>query len=262
MGKKMSNAPVYFTVAQVRFNPILDLEAYLPAIQGKLRAAHFPDFKRESIHRLVLPFSAADGGQVPAPSFQPHARCIFGNIEGTSSLVLEHNSLALQTTAYDTFETFSESFLLGLSIVHEILSLDFSERLGLRYLDAVLPKEGESLTDYLVPEVLGLSQRLAGMTHSFTETVVSSAVGQLTARVVIQDGELGLPQELMPLAPKLASRFTQHSGVHAIIDTDAYQQQRQPLNLDELGNALVAQHDAILEAFRATVTDYAIKAWE
>ncbi len=261
MGKKMRNAPVYFTVAQVRFNPILDLEAYLPAIQGKLRIAHFPDFKRETLQRLVLPFSAADG-QVPAPSFQPQARCIFGNIEGTSSLVLEHSSLALQTTTYDTFEAFSESFLLGLSIVHDILSLDFSERLGLRYLNAVLPKEGESLADYLVPEVLGLSQRLTGMTHSFSETVVSSAIGQTTSRVVIQDGALGLPQELMPLAPKLASRFIQHSGLHAIIDTDAYQQQRQALNLDDLGNALVAQHDAILEAFKATVTNDALKAWE
>ena len=38
MGKKLANAPVYYTVAQVQFNPILNLDSFLPAIQAKMRA--------------------------------------------------------------------------------------------------------------------------------------------------------------------------------------------------------------------------------
>jgi uncharacterized protein (TIGR04255 family) len=148
MGKKMSNAPVYFTVAQVRFNPVLNMEGYLVTIQEKMRTAHFSDFKRETIQQLIVPFgSLSDSGQVPTPSFVPQARCIFGNIEGTTEFVLENSALALQTTAYETFEVFSKTLLDGLEIVHDALRLDFTERVGLRYLDAILPKERESLSD-------------------------------------------------------------------------------------------------------------------
>ena len=137
MGEKMSNAPVYFTVAQVRFNPVLNLEAYLPTIQDRMRAAHFPDFKRQVFQRLIVPFSAGDNDQIPAPSFLPQARCVFGDIEGMSEFVLENNALALQTTDCETFETFSQMLLDGLGIVHEALRLDFTERVGLRYLGLI-----------------------------------------------------------------------------------------------------------------------------
>ena len=66
MGKKMSDAPVYFTVAQVQFNPILNIEGYLTTIQDRMRIASFPDFKRVDIQQLVVPFGAAgEGGQPP-----------------------------------------------------------------------------------------------------------------------------------------------------------------------------------------------------
>jgi uncharacterized protein (TIGR04255 family) len=264
MGKKMSKAPVYFTVAQIRFNPILNMEGYLAAIQEKMRIARFPDFKRETIQQLTVPFvSSSEGGQVPTPSFVPRARCIFGNMEGTTEFVLENSALALQTTDYDTFEIFSKMLLDGLGIVHDALKLDFTQRVGLRYLDAVLPKENESLSDYLTPEVLGLSLKLAGkLSHSFSETVTMNTSGQLVSRVIIQYGHLGLPPELMILAPRINPRFTQPEGRHAIIDTDAFFEQREAFNLEKLGDRLLALHGEIQKSFDATVTPFAINAWE
>ena len=46
MGKKMKNAPVYFVLAQVRFNPLLTLDSYVPAIQETLRKAGYADFSK------------------------------------------------------------------------------------------------------------------------------------------------------------------------------------------------------------------------
>lgn len=262
MGQKMNNAPVYFTVAQVLFNPILNLEGYLPTIQDRMRAAHFPDFKREVFQQLVVPFGAGEAGQAPTPSFVQQARCIFGDIEGTTGFVLGNNALAIQTTAYETFEAFSKAFLHGLSIVHDELRLDFIERVGLRYLDAVLPHAGESLADYLAPEVLGLSAKLSGqLSHSVSETVTLNAVGQLISRVIIQDGHVGLPHEMATLAPRLDPRFTEPSGRHAIIDTDAFRQQREAFNLDNLESKLAALHREILSSFEATVTPHALATW-
>lgn len=264
MGKKMKDAPVYFTVAQVRFNPILNMEGYLPAIQERMRAAHFPDFKRETIQQLILQFgSPSDGAQAPTPSFVPQARCVFGNIERTTEFVLEHNALALQTTAYDISDSFFKTLLDGLRIIHDVVKLDFVERIGLRYFDAVLPKSDKTLSDYLTPEMLGLSHKIGDkLSHSYSETVTINTSGQLVSRVIIQDGHVGLPPDVSALAPKINPKFTEPEGRHAIIDTDAFCEQREAFNLDNVGTKLVALHTEIRKSFKATVTPFAIGEWE
>lgn len=264
MGKKMKNSPVYFTVAQVRFNPILNMESYIPIIQEKMRGGNFPAFKRETIQQLVLPFSSSsDANEPPKLSFGPQPRFIFGNIEATTEFVLENSSLALQTTAYDTSDTFFKMFLDGLKILHEVVRLDFTEHIGLRYFDAVLPKSNESLSAYLTPEVLGLSHKLEGkLLHSYCETVTTNICGQLISRVIIQQGRVALPPEIMPLAPKISSKFTEPEGRHAIIDTDAFHQQREVFSLEKIGPKLVALHDEIWKSFNSTVTEFALETWE
>ena len=264
MGKKMKNAPVYFTVAQVRFNPVLNMEGYLSTIQERMRKSNFPDFRRENIQQLIIPFAPpTDGSQLPSPSFVPRARCIFGNIDRSTEFVLEHNALALQTTAYDTSGTFFKIMLDGLNIIHEAIQLDFTERVGLRYFDAVLPKTEELLPNYLTPEVLGLYLKLEGkLGHSYNETVTMTTSGQLISRVIIQNGRVGLPPEVMALAPRINQKFTEKEGLHAIIDTDAFSEQREVFSLEKLGSKLVALHSEIRKSFKATVTPFALKAWE
>lgn len=264
MGKKMKNAPVYLTVAQVRFNPILNMDSYLPAIQERMRATHFPDFKRETIQQLVLQFgSPSDSGQAPTPAFTPQARCIFGNIDRTTEFILEHNALALQTTAYDTSGTFFKLLLDGIGIIHDALRLDFTERIGLRYFDAVLPKSKESLSEYLTPEVLGLSQKLGDkLSHSYSETVTMNTSGQLVSRVIIQNGHVGLPTEAMAMAPRINPKFTEPEGLHAIIDTDAFCEQREAFSIKSLNAKLIAFHIEIKKSFEATVTPYAMNVWK
>jgi len=263
MGKKLNKAPVYYTVAQVQFNPILNLEGYLPAIQAKMREAHFPDFKQALSQRLVLPFGGIEVAQMAAPAMTPQSRYLFGDISGQSLFLLETNAMSFQTTVYDTFETFSAILLKGLGILHEALGLDFVERIGLRYLDAVQPfKESETLRDYLVPEVLGLALRGEGrLQHAVSETTTTTQAGQLVSRVVIRYGKVGLPMELSGLAPAIDSRFTQREDLHAIIDTDSSISHRDAFELAKIKSRLTALHEEIDKSFRATVTDHALASW-
>lgn len=263
MGTKLNNAPVYYTVAQVQFNPVLDLEGYVSAIQPKMRELHFPDYKKEVVQQLVLPFGAAGQGQMAAPTVTPQTRYLFGDIDGRSLFLLETNALSFQTTNYDTFDTFSETFLRGLGILNDALKLDFVERIGLRYLDAVHPtKDGETLREFLVPEVLGLALRGEGqLQHSVSETIATTSAGQLVSRVLIRNGHVGLPMELVGLAPSIAPRFTQREGLHAIVDTDASIGHREVFDLSKVGTRLTALHTEIGKAFNATVTDHARASW-
>ncbi|AGY57636.1 TIGR04255 family protein [Gloeobacter kilaueensis] len=260
MGSKMSNAPVYFTVAQIQFNAVLNLENYIPLIQDTMRRAHFPDFKRQIQQALVQ--LNMGGEQVASPNLPPQSRYLFGDIEGKSVFVLESNALSFQTTAYDTFQVFSRTLLEGLATIHSVLKLDFTERAGLRYLDAVLPRDNETVADYLVTEVLGLSGKLAGkMLYSFSESVAMTLAGQLVSRVIVQDGNIGLPLELMSVEPKIEPKFTRFNGRHAIIDTDMFYQNREKFNLDTLASRLDTLHDEILKSFQATVTPHAFSVW-
>jgi uncharacterized protein (TIGR04255 family) len=263
MGKKLTNAPVYYTVAQVQFNPVLDLDGYIPAIQAKMREVHFPDYKKEVVQRLVLPFGGAEQGPMAAPTVTPHSRYLFGDMDGRSLFLLDTNALSFQTTRYDTFETFSRALLKGLGILHDALRLDFVERIGLRYLDAVQPsKDGETLRDFLVPEVLGLALRGEGqLQQSVSETIASTAAGQLVSRVLIRHGHVGLPMELGGLAPVIDPRFTQRESLHAIVDTDASIGHREAFETSKVGARLTALHDEIVKSFKATVTDHAWASW-
>lgn len=263
MGKKLNNAPVYYTVAQVQFNPVLNLEAYIPAIQAKMREAHFPDYRQEVTQRIVLPFGGMEQGQMGAPTVTPQSRSLFGDIAGRSMFLLETNALSFQTTDYDTFKSFSATLLMGLGILHEALRLDFVERIGLRYLDAIQPsKEGESLREFLVPEVLGHALRGEGQLHqSVSETITATQAGQLVSRVLIRQGAVGLPMELSGLAPTIAPRFTQHQGLHAIVDTDASITHREAFELTKVESRLASLHGEIDKSFQATVTAHAVASW-
>ena len=261
MGIKMNNAPVYFTMAQVQFNPILNLENYLPSIQSKMREIHFPDYSREVVQEMTFPFAATTGIQI-APSVTNQARFRFGDIDGWQSFLLTQNQLSFQTTRYDTFETFLNCIASGLTILNEIMKLDFVERLGLRYLDAVQPNANESLAAYLAPEVLGLSQKTSGqLAHSISETFTQTKVGYLMARIVIRNGQLGLPIELATQKIKLNPKFLTQNEQHAIIDTDAFLEQRQAFNVTQIEADLTSLHDEIKSAFTTTVTDHAQTIW-
>jgi uncharacterized protein (TIGR04255 family) len=264
MVKKLNAAPVYYTVAQVQFNHILNLDSYIPSIQAKMRERHFPDFRHEQVQSVILPFiGSPETNQISAPSFASRTRYIFGDIEDSSRFVLETNSVSFQTTNYDTFDSFIDTLIAGLGILHEALSLEFVDRLGVRYLDAVQPTEGvESLGKFLVPEVLGLSQRdPESHQQSVSESIIGTSAGQLVSRVLVRRGQIGLPLELTQLAPKIAPRFMKHSGLHAILDMDASFTQREVFDLTKVKGRLTALHDEIEACFEFVVTEHALATW-
>ena len=267
MGTKMKNAPVYFTIAQVRHNPILSLNNYVPGIQDRMRKAGYPDHQpgKTLIVNLV---SGMACGQPDVQQALPQTvdRHMFLNRDGTQGFIVEHGALSFQTTEYDTFQPFSEEFFVGLQIVHECIGLDYWERVGLRYLDAVVPAEAaDSLGQYLAPGVLGLAGRLpegVPIGQSLCETQIPLPDANLLSRTIVRDGPLGFPMDLEPQGLRIPARFQQIHGLHAIIDTDASQLGRQAFALGDLRERLTMLHTRIRMAFEASVTEYALKVWQ
>lgn len=277
MGTKYANAPVYFTIGQVRHNPLLSLKSYLPGIQERMRKAGYPDFK--SISQMQFAFGAVTGGDEVLP-FQPglqqNEQYTFSNLEGTQGFLFDTSSISFRCTEYDTFEIFYAQLERGLEILSSSVDgLAYFERLGLRYLDALVPREGENLHQYLAQELWGtpaslLNQKISSFegqpfqfNHSFAETAaIIPNIGQVVSRVVVQNSELRFPPDLTPDPLKITQRFAGLSREHATVDVDASFAERKTYDPSEIKERFGHLHDLVGLFFNATVTDFAREAWK
>jgi len=263
MGQKLKNAPVYFTIVQARFNPILALETYAPKIQERLRKQEFPDVQRtvQSTFNLNIASPPEDSpAEVPVERL---ARYTFYNIERTAGFILDNAALSFQTTEYDLFASFLARFLKGLQIVHEVVDLSYTQRLGVRYLDAVFPRTDEALSDYLNQSLLGLYGKIDGhqLVHAFSETVSKTDAIKVVSRAIIRESSVGFPPDLQPMTMTLAERFRILTGTHAILDIDGSYEQRERFDVDRIKKWLTTIHDDITKAFKASVTQHALDVW-
>lgn len=260
MGTPLKNPPVYLTLAQVRFNPILMLSGFLPSIQERFRHAGYPDFVRQNIISIQVTIQE---GQQPAPT--PVTKELFqlGNAEKTHTFILDEQSLTLQSTNYDHFEAFSACFLKGLNIVNDVVNLAFTERVGLRYLDRVMPQSGEMIEQYLVAEAKGMSSQLDGNSlYAFTESMNEIGNIKLLSRVAVQEGPLAFPPDIQLGNMQIFERFKSYVGKSAILDNDGSVEGREAFSMQAVGKHLDAIHQVIGKAFRTTVSTYALNAWD
>ncbi|QWG15124.1 TIGR04255 family protein [Bradyrhizobium sediminis] len=260
MGKKMNNAPVYYALAQVKFNTLAALATYVPAIQENLRKAGYPDFQTIQLAHLELIGA-------PVPKTTVATRYLFLNSRKTAGFILDQSWLTYQTTDYDTFEPFLSAFLFGLQAIHKEAVLNYSERVGVRYLDAVLPNANESVTDYLQPCVLGLSGSFPdrSLVHTLSETRTVLDKTTLVSRAIVhtqQDRGAAFPEDLQPIHLTLIAKFAQVTGQYAIIDTDGWMEDRQDFDLDRLATTLDSLHKNIGRSFEKMVTPHALKVWD
>jgi len=263
----MSNAPVYFVIAQVRFNPILALEKYLPAIQDELRKAGFPDFQQNSIMTINVNLGGKSDQQAP-PMVAPVIQWVFRDSNQRSGFILDQMSMSYQTTEYDTFEPFLSKVIDGLTIIHKHAQLDYTERLGIRYLDAIFPTGDENLSKYLSPNVLGLFGKLGHrtFTHAMSETRTQSDHTDLISRAVIykQDvkGEVAFPADMTPQFLQVMDKFREVAGTYGIIDTDSFYTSREDFNLRKIEENFSLLHTEIRKSFDLMVTPYALDSWK
>ena len=266
--QKMKNAPVYYVLAQARHNPVLQLDPYLPEIQDRMRKAGYPDHQASASFAVELNFSAGDG-QPDAKRLVPKAvaRHLFLSADRSRGFIFEQGALSLQTMEYDTFGPFLEEFMAGFGIVHDVIKLDYTERIGIRYLDAVVPVGGpDDLPRYLVPGVFGLTGKLPegvpiGLSMSETHIPLTDVDANLVSRTIVRSGPIGFPIDLEPQGLAVPERFQKVQGLHAIIDTDASQAKRQSIDLSDLRSRLDMLHTKIRMAFDATVTKDALAEW-
>jgi len=259
---KMVNAPVYYALAQARFNPVAAMAKYVDEIQDIFRHQGFTLFDTQHINELQFA-----GENASTPELRQVTNWVFTRSDRTAGFILGSSSLTYQTTHYETKNEFLPELLQGLSAVHKVVTLDHIARLGLRYLDAVLPAPGKTVSHYLVEGLNGISfganQCYAMSEFIFdTETAPLVQSGRLVVRVYKGEGPLGFPPDLLPYGLQTMPRFQIAEAVsHAIIDTDHFVEGTMPVDFDRIKEQLASMHTAIKQSFEATITPFAKEAW-
>jgi len=262
---KLSNAPIYYALAQARFNHVGAMHKYVDEVQDRLRKRGYVFFETQQSTHLQM--SAPMGNLVPEAQVNHVTMWAFTNVDRTAGYILGPSSITFHTTHYKTKDEFIPELILGIEAVHSVVSLGHIERLGIRYLDAVIPSQGEQVGQYLVDGVQGAKfngNKQFGLSESvyFTETGPLIPNGTLVSRVYLANSVLGLPGDLGVVNLEPMERFRPLAKLeHAIIDTDHYVEGMIPLRLDLIESQLRNMHQTSKEVFKINVTPHALKAW-
>lgn len=252
----LPQSPLVFVLGAVRFDPVLAVEGYIPEIQESLRKKGFPKFRTRMLpHRIVK----TDDSKLVA---EAKKQWEFHDPTNRTSILVDQDAVIVQTTDYTTYERLHELFDLALTAVADRLEVNEILRCGLRYIDIVhCPQSGE-ITDWVKPELLGLSN-IDGfhrrIVHSTTEL---DGPGGSTVRIranLLPEGVV-LPPELIPCELEfLKSPIREKPFV--MLDFDHFSQSIFPYQRQTTLDHLAMLHDGVDLAFRSSVTNYAIEQW-
>lgn len=267
MANRMTNAPVFYALAQVRFNTVMAMDRYVVEFQEWMRKNEFPELQRtvQATFNLNLMVPSNEAGAAAIPPFGQQNQYRFSNMAQDTGFILDQTSLIIQATEYTDFDDFSAKFLAALTMIHESVKLSYTERVGIRYLDLVQPPLGGELPEFLERPFLGLLGKIDRvLEHSFSETRTKKDGNVLVSRAIIQDrsGPLGMPPDLSPLTLKLADRFAKVERLHATIDTDCWYEGRDAFSIDQVARRLSDLHAEIGASFKAMVTPHALDFWK
>lgn len=267
MGDRMLNAPVYYARAQAHFNPVAAMaDKYINEIQDRLRREGYPLFERHQITQLVLP--PAGQTRQTEPQIAHTESWLITRSDRTAGFILGTSAITFHTTHYETHEQFIPEILRGLAAVHEVVTLDHVSRLGLRYLDAILPQSDETVEQYLVGGLHGIDFD-AERRYTLSESVFNTGTGPLisTGTLVVRalyqpKAPLGFPPDLLPSGLIINAKFAVNDlRPHAVIDTDHFVEGRMPLDRNGLDEQLRSIHATIKTVFEATTAPHARESW-
>jgi len=250
----LTKSPLVFVLAQVKFAPILKMSDYVPGIQEKLRKAGFPGYELRTTQEITFG---------PSLLKLESKRWFFFDRDRASSFILANDFGVLTTRKYDRFEQFAEILRRVLGILGEDSAPAFSDRLGLRYVDLIREAEGESFRDYLHESLHGLSaaglQAKSTLVQSYTNAETDQGV--LSVRIWQNRDGKPLPPDIEVDEFSQESRNLRQGELLTVLDIDHFSELRRDFEVDLLMNSMSALHDGSDRAFRACVTDVALRRW-
>jgi uncharacterized protein (TIGR04255 family) len=141
---------------QVRFSPVLLIESKesVARFQNELRA-DYPLLDQQIAQQMV-----GFGGAIPGiPNFQPLNVWRFSVADRSLALSLTSDSVTLETRRYQSRAVFLDRWHHALALVERIFAPGLSLRLGVRYVNRLDGASFSNVSEWIVPNLIGVAQR-------------------------------------------------------------------------------------------------------
>jgi len=253
----LPRSPLVFTLGLVQFDPVLAIGDYVAAIQEALRKRGFPKVRQRMVpHRIMQ----TEGRELQA-EFKKQWE--FHDSENRTSIMVDYETVFVQTTDYTTFEDFRENLELALQSVADLLEINEVIRCGLRYIDIVDVPDAGDIAKWVRPGLLGLAG-MAGFerrqSHSSTE-LRGKEDSTLVVKATLVPRGIILPPDLVPCDLAFA-RQPVRDKPFVLLDLDHFSHRSFRYDRNATLEHLSTLHDGLDHAFRTSVTPEALEQWK
>lgn len=253
--EKLAKSPLVYVIAQVRIGAVQKMAEYIDDVQEHMRKAGYPIFRPSEVQELE--FGPA------GTKTKTSRKWAFDCIDLTTGFSIQTGAIAFHTTAYDTHNEFFQELEKGLGIVHDVVDINASERLGLRYVDVFQADGDHVLEDYLKEGLRGVSLDGIGARRqrSFSNLVMDTDVdGRLVVRIAL-DPDGALPPNLLPTDLK-PTRSPEANKPVGVLDYDHFIEKTEAFTVDHVMGRFMALHGIVKSAFLETVSEFALEDWK
>jgi uncharacterized protein (TIGR04255 family) len=258
---KWPNAPLALVLAQVRFDPEVDTE-YMK-VADRLKAAlgdSFPAMK--AVRQVKFVFGNASGQASESRANEDEVGRELRSDDNRSALRLQDGVMTYTTSLYKDSQHFLAEWRFMLDCLCAAGGVKV-QRLGLRYVDFIIPSVGKMPEVYLKDgfghstDVFGGTAQTAFMSHEFTRE---------DGAMRVQYGRGFAPPSLPPdldgsvlLPPVLLEKYTE--GPSAVLDIDRWRTDSRRLQSEEIAEEFQRLRDDICKSFSRIITPEAEAEW-
>lgn len=257
---KLPDAPLIYVLAQVVFTRIPKMGSLWEDFHQRVFDV-YPESGMEQIDQFAV---KPEGVEI-----SKETRWNLVSSDHRKGLILHSNALILHTTSYSTSGDFFADLRFALDGLVQVLPARIeAKRLGLRYVDLLVPRDGLSVDQQVTDALRTPSFEDLGCKVRRTDATVhyeTSIAGEMVLRYRQSAGPDVLPGDLFPNALQPAPLLTKPRpsiGVVGLLDFDHFVSRDQPFEVEPITAEFRKLQETTSAAFRAVTTPDAMRAWE
>jgi uncharacterized protein (TIGR04255 family) len=260
----LPRAPLVYTVAMVEYATVPKIESYINDIMESLRS-EYPDIGEYLTQSWAVDFKetgAIETREIKDKNWR------LNNVDCSWGVSINESCVILQTTKYTHFDEFSNRLTKILEVICRFALIEYTKKIGIRYIDNILVNEQLSLAQQVKNNFLNpdISTKFSHA-HSRMEYAYTSEEGVLYLRCFNLKDHPCVPQDLVPLVQQLVDGSMLMKPItenFLLLDTDHIYVPTSliELNIDHVIKKLDLLHQGASMAFRHVVTEEALTFWE
>lgn len=259
-----ANAPLVFVIAQVQYSPQPDgFSERLCQLIEQLQPQQYLPSQAQPLMHFSLQF-----GESGVPQQQATKSGVAFNLirkDGLMTVRMAPDSLSLATTTYENSTHFRGLWAPMIGCLSTAGLIGNLNRLGMRYVDFVIPPEGSTPEQYVnqpwglqnFPQLPGAKEK-PDLHVSVNDLEFDQ--GRLRLQYMRGYGEPMLPVELQGIIGPQRREVPPHIAT-GIIDSDRWMEGSWGADQTHIDSLFEIMHRDLSAVFRAMITDRAVQEW-